>query len=96
MWNIAFLKLDLPTGAARRRELQELRDACEDALDFAADTTFDDISRAHARTQLRRLLPMLARRCLFLDVFGLAVSEVLRTELLRELGILRQALATDF
>jgi hypothetical protein len=79
-WNVALLKLDLEPCDTNRRELQNLLEACEMAVVASREaTTTEDVERWGA--VLTNLLPELAGRRLFFDVFGLRVSDELRGQL---------------
>jgi uncharacterized protein (TIGR02646 family) len=89
-WNIVLLNLDLPSINDRRRQLMELREACESALALR-DGELDDVSRVRLRSILAKLLEELARRLLFFKVYGLDLSPRLRVEAENVLTDLTQA-----
>ncbi len=71
------LKLDLEGKCnTRRREILSMRDACEDVL-LEQKRPISDKTRAALETCLQTILDILARRKLFLFVYGISVSEEL-------------------
>ena len=79
-WNIAFLKLDRGSAPARRHELLEFVDACERALAKIAGTPDPD-ARAELERIIVKVVDHVARRRLFLRVFGIEVSSGLERRL---------------
>jgi hypothetical protein len=87
-WNITLLKLDLPMCDKRREELLQLLNACEKLVEWIQDEPTHD----HYRALLDHLLPELARRSLFLHVFGILISETLRIQIQAVVAAIRPPL----